>query len=136
MNTVEPLEGVGSIKIKLGVLVGASCVVAALFATIGDRAGMPLWLTLPVTVALALAVVQWLARGMTAPLREMTHAASRMAAGDLRHDDPMQAAINLIQLAQMQQNLRLWGVVGIPSVAEIHAHAVKTLDLFNRAYAA
>jgi len=82
VNTVEPLEGVGSIKIKLGVLVGASCVVAALFATIGDRAGMPLWLTLPVTVALALAVVQWLARGMTAPLREMTHAASRMAAGD------------------------------------------------------
>ncbi|EAQ00232.1 putative two-component system sensor kinase [Janibacter sp. HTCC2649] len=82
MNTDQPLEGVGSIKIKLGLLVAVSCVVAALFATIGDRAGMPLWLTLPVTVALALVVTQWLARGMTAPLREMTHAASRMAAGD------------------------------------------------------
>ncbi|KRE42278.1 DUF4153 domain-containing protein [Knoellia sp. Soil729] len=82
MITDEPLESVGSIKVKLGVLVGASVVVAALFATIGDRAGMPLWLTLPVTVAVALAVTQWLARGMTAPLREMTHAASRMAAGD------------------------------------------------------
>ena len=78
----EPLEGIGSIKIKLGLLVAVSCVVAALFATIGDRAGMPLWLTLPVTVALALVVTQWLARGMTAPLREMTYAASRMAAGD------------------------------------------------------
>ena len=82
MNPEEPLQGVGSIKVKLGVLVGASCVFAALFATIGDRAGIPLWLTLPVTVAVALAVVQWLARGMTAPLREMTAAASRMAAGD------------------------------------------------------
>lgn len=82
MITDEPLEGVGSIKVKLGVLVGASCVVAALFATIGERAGMPLWLTLPVTVAAALLVTQWLARGMTAPLREMTQAASRMAAGD------------------------------------------------------
>ncbi|MFW5468561.1 DUF4153 domain-containing protein [Knoellia sp. CPCC 206435] len=82
MNTGQPLEGVGSIKVKLGLLVGASCVVAALFATIGERAGMPAWLTLPVTVAAALLVTQWLARGMTAPLREMTDAASRMAAGD------------------------------------------------------
>ncbi|KGN38283.1 DUF4153 domain-containing protein [Knoellia subterranea] len=82
MITDEPLERVGSIKVKLGLLVGATCIVAALFATIGDRAGMPLWLTLPVTVAAALLVTQWLARGMTAPLREMTQAASRMAAGD------------------------------------------------------
>lgn len=77
------------------------------------------------------------ARGPQIVLERLSdYICGRMAAGDLRHDDPMQAAINLIQLAQMQQNLRLWGVVGIPSVAEIHAHAVKTLDLFNRAYAA
>ena len=38
MNTVEPLQGVGSIKVKLGLLVGVTCVVAALFATIGERA--------------------------------------------------------------------------------------------------
>jgi len=59
----------------------------------------------------------------------------RMDAGDLRADDPMQAAMNLIQLTQMQHNLRLWGIVGIPDAAEIHDHAVKALDLFNRAYA-
>lgn len=82
MNTDQPLASIDSIKVKLGLLVAVSCVVAALFATIGDRAGMPLWLTLPVTVTAALLVTQWLARGMTAPLREMTHAASRMAAGD------------------------------------------------------
>jgi TetR/AcrR family transcriptional repressor of mexJK operon len=59
----------------------------------------------------------------------------RMEAGDLRNDDPMQAAMNLIQLTQMQHNLRLWGIVGIPDAEEVHDHAVKALDLFNRAYA-
>ena len=43
---------------------------------------MPAWLTVPVTVAAALGVTQWLARGMTSPLREMTEAAARMATGD------------------------------------------------------
>ncbi|MEG3087777.1 TetR/AcrR family transcriptional regulator [Sphingomonas sp. PB4P5] len=59
----------------------------------------------------------------------------RMDAGDLRSDDPMQAALNLLQLTQMQHNLRLWGVVGMPDAQEVHDHAVKALDLFNRAYA-
>src|SRR5699024_107589 len=48
----------------------------------GRGAGVPGWLTLPVTLAVALVVTQWLARGMTAPLRQMTEAADRMAAGD------------------------------------------------------
>ena len=43
---------------------------------------MPFWLSLPVTVALALGVTQLLAVGMTSPLREMTAAARRMARGD------------------------------------------------------
>ncbi|GAA4432823.1 hypothetical protein GCM10023169_39020 [Georgenia halophila] len=80
--TDRPLDRVGSIKIKIGLLVGLSVVVAALVAEIGNRADVPAWLTVPVTVAAALAVTQWLARGMTAPLREMTDAAARMATGD------------------------------------------------------
>lgn len=80
-----PLDAVaGSLKLKLGVLVAVSVLAAALVAEIGDRAGLPAWLTLPVTVAAALAVTQWLARGMTSPLREMTVAAARMADG--HHD--------------------------------------------------
>ncbi|GAA4286184.1 hypothetical protein GCM10022262_05430 [Georgenia daeguensis] len=78
----RPLDGIGSVKVKFGVLVGLSIVAAALVSEIGDRAGVPPWLTVPVTVAAALAVTQWLARGMTSPLREMTHAAARMATGD------------------------------------------------------
>lgn len=82
LNTERPLDGVRSVKAKLGLLVGASIVAAIVVAEIGDRAGVPGWLTVPVTVAAALGVTQWLARGMTSPLREMTDAAARMATGD------------------------------------------------------
>ncbi|MFC7596898.1 DUF4153 domain-containing protein [Terrabacter sp. GCM10028922] len=82
MNTDRPLDGIRSIKVKLGLLVAASILAAVLVAEIGDRAGVPGWLTIPVTVVAALGVTQWLSRGMTSPLREMTAAASRMATGD------------------------------------------------------
>ncbi|WP_030526780.1 DUF4153 domain-containing protein [Phycicoccus jejuensis] len=82
MNADRPLDGVTSIKLKLGVLVGASVLAGVLVAAIGDGAGVPWWTSLPVTAGAAVAVTQWLARGMTSPLREMTGAARRMAAGD------------------------------------------------------
>ena len=77
----EPLERVTSIKVKLGLLVVASVLVATVLATIGAGA-VPALLSVPVTVLLALAVTQLLAIGMTSPLRQMTEAARRMAAGD------------------------------------------------------
>jgi two-component system sensor histidine kinase BaeS len=80
--TVQPLDPVRSVKVKLGLLVAASVTVAAVIATIGSAGGVPIWLSIPVTVALALAVTQLLAVGMTSPLREMTVAARRMATGD------------------------------------------------------
>ena len=82
MNTQRPLDGIRSVRAKLGLLVGVSVVVAAVVAEVGDAAGVAAWVSLPVTVAAALAVTQWLARGMTAPLREMTAAAGAMARGE------------------------------------------------------
>jgi signal transduction histidine kinase len=82
VNADRPLDGIRSIKVKLGLLVAVSIVAASLVGEIGDRANVPLWLTVPVTMVAALGVTQWLARGMTSPLREMTAAASRMATGD------------------------------------------------------
>jgi len=82
VNTERPLDGVASIKVKLGLLVAASVVVAVIVAGVGEVAEVPWWMSVPVTVAAALAVTQWLARGMTSPLREMTAAAGRMASGD------------------------------------------------------
>jgi len=59
-----------------------------------------------------------------------------MDAGDLRADDPVQAAMHLLLLAQTQQNLRLWGVVGMPGPEEARRQAARALDLFTRAYGA
>jgi two-component system sensor histidine kinase BaeS len=78
----QPLAPITSIKVKLGVLVAVSVTVAAVIATLGANGGVPALLGIPVTVALALAVTQLLAVGMTSPLRAMTHAARQMAAGD------------------------------------------------------
>ena len=80
--TPQPLVGVRSIKVKLGLLVAASATVAALVAALGRSDGVPTWLTIPVTIGLALALTQLLAVGMTSPLRQMTDAARRMATGD------------------------------------------------------
>jgi two-component system sensor histidine kinase BaeS len=80
--TAQPLARVGSLKVKLGLLVAVSATAAALVASLGRAGGVPLWLSLPVTIALALAVTQLLAVGMTSPLRQMTAAAGRMATGD------------------------------------------------------
>ncbi|WP_281965190.1 DUF4153 domain-containing protein [Serinicoccus marinus] len=78
----RPLDGVGSITVKIGVLVTLSILAAVVVSEVGDRAGVSAWLTIPVSVAAALFVTQWLARGMTSPLRQMTVAAGRMAGGD------------------------------------------------------
>ncbi len=78
----RPLDPVGSIKTKIGLLVALSIVAAVVVLQVGIRAGVPAWLTLPVTIAVALGVTQWLARGMTAPLRQMTAAARLMARGE------------------------------------------------------
>ncbi|WP_051218238.1 DUF4153 domain-containing protein [Nocardioides insulae] len=80
--SAEPLAGITSIKVKLGLLVAASVAVTVVVATLGSASGVPVWLSIPVTVLLALAVTQLLAVGMTAPLRQMTAAARRMATGD------------------------------------------------------
>jgi signal transduction histidine kinase len=76
------LDQVTSVKVKLGLLVAVSVTVASVVAAIGAGGGVPFWLSVPVTVALALGVTQLLAVGMTSPLREMTVAARRMARGD------------------------------------------------------
>ena len=77
--SVRALDPVRSVKVKLGLLVAASVTLASVIATIGSAGGVPIWLSIPVTIVLALAVTQLLAVGMTSPLREMTVAARRMA---------------------------------------------------------
>jgi signal transduction histidine kinase len=79
---MSALSPIGSIKVKLGLLVVVSAGVTGIVAAAGAGAGVPVWLTLPVTALVALAVTQLLAAGMVAPLRAMTGAAEAMARGD------------------------------------------------------
>ena len=76
----SPLDRLTSVKVKLGVLVAVSVAVASVLATIG--AGVAPWLSIPVTILMALAVTQLLASGMTSPLRQMAQVARQMARGD------------------------------------------------------
>ncbi|NLT55061.1 MAG: HAMP domain-containing histidine kinase [Actinomycetales bacterium] len=79
---LRPLDLVGSIKVKLGLLVVASVVATALLTWYGLLV-LGWWprYTLPVAVLVSLGVTQALAHGMTSPLRQMTAAAREMAAG-------------------------------------------------------
>ncbi|MCY4728911.1 DUF4173 domain-containing protein [Nocardioides sp. STR2] len=81
-RTSTPLDTVSSLKVKLGLLVVASVVVAVLLSLLGSAASVSPLLVLPVSVALALGVTQLLAAGMVAPLRRMTEVSRAMARGD------------------------------------------------------
>jgi signal transduction histidine kinase len=80
--TIRPLDRLGSIKLKLGVAIVVAVAVSAVVSTVGLRIGIPIWVRPFISTAIALALVQVLARGMTSPLREMATAARRMAEGE------------------------------------------------------
>ncbi|MFV0461546.1 MAG: sensor histidine kinase [Actinomycetales bacterium] len=79
---VRPLDRVRSLKVKLGLLVAASVVVAVVLTWAMARNGFGPRYTLPLALIGSLLITQVLARGMTSPLREMTAAARLMTTGD------------------------------------------------------
>jgi signal transduction histidine kinase len=79
---MRPLDFVRSIKFKLGTIILAAVGMVIVVHSLGLRAEVPLILVGLASAALALGVVQVLARGMTSPLREMVGAARAMARGD------------------------------------------------------
>ena len=79
---MRPLDPLSSIKTKLGVVIVASVAVTVAVHTLGIRAGIPLFVVGGASGALSLLMVQFLAHGMTSPLREMAAAAKTMARGD------------------------------------------------------
>ena len=78
---LRPLDPVGSIKTKLGILIVVTVSLAALTPIVADAVGLDARVAIPGAIVIALAVTQLLARGMTSPLREMTAAARQMARG-------------------------------------------------------
>jgi signal transduction histidine kinase len=79
---MRPLDFLGSIKTKLGVVIVAAVGVTVVVIALGTKTGIPVWIRSVGAAILALAMVQFLARGMTSPLREMAAAAKSMAKGD------------------------------------------------------
>ena len=79
---MRPLDFVGSIKLKLGLVILAAVLVTVVIVSLGERAGLSPVLTGVAAAVIALAMVQLLAHGMTMPLREMVAAARAMAHGD------------------------------------------------------
>ena len=79
---MRPLDFLGSIKLKLGVVIVAAVVLTVGVVLWGRDAGLSPLLAGLVAVVLALVLVQVLAHGMTYPLREMVSAARAMARGD------------------------------------------------------
>jgi signal transduction histidine kinase len=78
---LRPLDPIGSIKTKLGILIVVTVSLASLTPIAAWRIGVHARYAVPVAILLALVVTQLLARGMTSPLREMTAAAREMARG-------------------------------------------------------
>jgi signal transduction histidine kinase len=79
---MRPLDRLSSIKVKFGVVIVATVAGTVVALAVGFRLGFPLTVRTGLTALIALALVQFLARGMTSPLREMAAAASAMAQGD------------------------------------------------------
>lgn len=78
----RPLDPISSIKLKLSILIVAAVAMTALTSQIGFWLGWPVWIRPIVSGAAALLMVQFLAHGMTRPLRNMAAAATAMAGGD------------------------------------------------------
>jgi signal transduction histidine kinase len=72
----------GPLKIKLGVVIVAGVMVSDVAALAAVKLGLPLIPSALAAAALALLLVQILARGLTRPLREMAAASRAMARGD------------------------------------------------------
>ena len=79
---MRPLDPLSSIKIKLGVVIVVAVGVTVLALGIGFRLGLPRWVSALGAAAVTLGAIQFLARGMTSPLREMAAASEAMAKGD------------------------------------------------------
>ena len=79
---MRPLDFLGRIKVKLGLVI----LLAFVVTEYGRHLGLPGAVRMGVAGVLSLAMVQLLARGMTKPLREMAAAAQTIAKGryDLR----------------------------------------------------
>ncbi|MFC7589754.1 ATP-binding protein [Nonomuraea antimicrobica] len=78
---MNPLDFLGRIKVKLGIVIVLAVGTAFVVNEVGINAGLSREVRIAVAVVLALIMVQVLAMGMTKPLRQMARAAQTIAKG-------------------------------------------------------
>ncbi len=78
----RPLDRLTSIKTKWSIVIVAAVAVTAVMSQLGYLLGWPVWVRPIISASLALIAVQFLAHGLTTPLREMARGARQMAKGD------------------------------------------------------
>ncbi|WP_066932662.1 DUF4153 domain-containing protein [Microtetraspora fusca] len=78
---MRPLDFLGRIKVKLGLVIVLAVVAAFVVNEVGINSGLSRNVRIAIAVVLALIMVQLLALGMTKPLREMAAAAQTIAKG-------------------------------------------------------
>ncbi|MFF4775530.1 DUF4153 domain-containing protein [Microtetraspora fusca] len=78
---MRPLDFLGRIKVKLGIVIVLAVVAAFVVNEVGINSGLSRNVRIAIAVVLALIMVQLLALGMTKPLREMAAAAQTIAKG-------------------------------------------------------
>ncbi|MDH3678847.1 MAG: HAMP domain-containing histidine kinase [Acidimicrobiia bacterium] len=100
MRRPRPLDKVGSIKAKWSIVIVAAVGVTAVVSQVGYYLGWPVWIRPIISAALALIAVQFLAHGMTMPLRQMARGAREMATGDYKRRVTVTSADEVGQLAE------------------------------------
>ena len=95
----RPLDPIPSIKTKWSIVIVAAVAVTALMSLIGASLGFPVWIRPVIAGAFALLMVQFLAHGMTYPLRQMASSAKAMSRGDYSQRVEVNATDEVGQLA-------------------------------------
>ncbi|MCP5029013.1 MAG: HAMP domain-containing protein, partial [Actinomycetia bacterium] len=78
----RPLDRLGSIKLKLSVVIVGAIVIAAIVSVVGYSLGVPVLVRPVISAAIGVVGMWFFAGGITSPLREMSRAAGQMAEGD------------------------------------------------------
>ncbi len=100
MSRPRPLDRIDSIKIKWSIVIVSAVAVTAAISQIGYYLGWPVWIRPLISGALGLIAVQFLAHGMTYPLREMARGAREMRNGDYTRRVSVNTTDEVGQLAE------------------------------------
>lgn len=103
---MRPLDRVGSIKVKLVIVIVTAVAISAVVSSIGWRTGIPIYVRPPIAIALSLLVVYPFARGITSPLRQMAAASTAMAEGDFTHPVTTTSHDEVGELARAFERMR------------------------------